>query len=217
MREIDALFFDLDGTLVDTAPDLAYALNRVLEEEGRAGLDFAQIRHVASDGSAGLLALGFGIDAEDADFSRLQQRLIDIYRDNLTRASTLFDGMDAVIDELDRRGTPWGVITNKPAFLTEPLLAGLALSARAACIVSGDTTPRSKPHPEPMLHACRLTGANPHRCFYVGDARRDIEAGRQAHMHTIAAAYGYLAQHEDPASWMADAIIFHPSELTRWL
>jgi phosphoglycolate phosphatase len=217
MAKYDVVFFDLDGTLVDTAPDLAYALNQVLEEEGKHPLPYEAIRAVASHGSAGLLGLAFGINPDDAEYASLQQRFITIYQANLTRASTLFPGMESVIESLEKSGIPWGVITNKPAYLTDPLMAGLGLHSRAACIVSGDTTANSKPHPEPMLHACKLTEADPAQCLYIGDAQRDIEAGRNANMYTIVACYGYLGAHDKPESWQADAMIQHPSELSQWI
>lgn len=217
MAKYDVVFFDLDGTLVDTAPDLAYALNQVLEEEGKSPLPYEAIRAVASHGSAGLLGLAFGISPDDAEYASLQQRFIAIYQANLTRDSKLFSGMETVIDSLDKAGIRWGVITNKPAYLTDPLMAGLGLNSRAACIVSGDTTANSKPHPEPMLHACKLTEADPAQCLYIGDAQRDIEAGRNANMHTIVACYGYLGEQDKPESWQADAMIQHPSELNQWI
>ncbi|WP_438971781.1 HAD-IA family hydrolase [Methylophaga sp.] len=217
MAKFDVVFFDLDGTLVDTAPDLAYALNRVLEEEGMPPLPYADIRPVASHGSPGLLKLGFGMTTSDDRFNSLQQRFIKIYQDNLTRESRLFEGMEAIIDSIEKAGKIWGVITNKPAFLTEPLMSGLKLDRRAACIVSGDTTVNSKPHPEPMLHACELTGVEPQKCLYIGDAQRDIEAGRNANMHTLIAKYGYISDEDHPENWQADAMISHPSEIMQWI
>jgi phosphoglycolate phosphatase len=217
MAKFDVVFFDLDGTLVDTAPDLAYALNQVLEQEGKSPLPYEAIRAVASHGSAGLLGLAFGIGTDHPQYNPLQQRFIEIYQANLTRDSRLFSGMENVIDKLDESGIRWGVITNKPAYLTDPLMRGLGLSSRAACIVSGDTTANSKPHPEPMLHACKLTEADPAQCLYIGDAQRDIEAGRNANMHTIVACYGYLGDNDNPESWLADAMIQHPSELSQWI
>lgn len=217
MAKFDVVFFDLDGTLVDTAPDLAYALNQVLEEQGKRPLPYETIRPAASHGSAGLLGLGFNLSPGSDSFKALQKRFVQIYQDNLTRQSSLFDGIAEVIDDLDSSGTKWGVITNKPAFLTEPLMTALDLNSRAACIVSGDTTANSKPHPEPMLHACKLTAADPASCIYIGDAQRDIEAGRNANMHTIVACYGYLGDDDQPENWQADAMINHPKELQQWL
>ncbi len=217
MSKFDVVFFDLDGTLVDTAPDLAYALNKVLQQEGRAALPYESIRGVASHGSAGLLGLAFGITTEHPEFSSLQKRFVQIYQDNLTRESNLFKGMQTVIDKLDDMKIKWGVITNKPAFLTKPLMAGLQLDQRAACIVSGDTTEQSKPHPAPMLHACKMVNTNPSHCVYIGDAERDIVAGRNADMHTLVARYGYLSDDDRPENWQADGIINHPEELLQWL
>ncbi|MTI64241.1 HAD-IA family hydrolase [Methylophaga sp.] len=217
MSQFDVFFFDLDGTLVDTAPDLAYALNQVLEQEGRAPLAYESIRAVASHGSAGLLGLAFGITADNPEFDVLQKRFVQIYHNNLTRESRLFEGMQRVIDKLDEIGKKWGVITNKPTFLTEPLMAGLNLKQRAACIVSGDTTEQSKPHPAPMLHACKLINMQPAQCVYIGDAERDIVAGRDADMHTIVACYGYLSDDDRPENWQADAMINQPEELLQWL
>jgi phosphoglycolate phosphatase len=217
MSQFDVFFFDLDGTLVDTAPDLAYALNQVLEQEGRAPLAYESIRAVASHGSAGLLGLAFGITADNPEFDSLQKRFVQIYHNNLTRESRLFEGMQRVIDKLDEIGKKWGVITNKPTFLTEPLMAGLNLKQRAACIVSGDTTEQSKPHPAPMLHACKLINMQPAQCVYIGDAERDIVAGRDADMHTIVACYGYLSDDDRPENWQADAMINQPEELLQWL
>jgi len=217
MSQFDVFFFDLDGTLVDTAPDLAYALNQVMEQEGRVPLPYASIREVASHGSAGLLGLGFGITTDNPEFASLQKRFVQIYQDNLTRESRLFEGMQKVIDKIDETGIKWGVITNKPQFLTEPLMTGLNLKQRAACIVSGDTTDQSKPHPAPMLHACKLVNVQPAQCVYIGDAERDIVAGRNVEMHTIAACYGYLSDDDRPENWQADAMINQPEELLQWL
>ncbi|MEC9313845.1 MAG: phosphoglycolate phosphatase [Pseudomonadota bacterium] len=217
MSRFDVVFFDLDGTLVDTAPDLAYALNQVLQQEGRDPLPYEAIRAVASHGSPGLLSLAFGITTDNPEFASLQQRFVQLYQDNLTRESNLFEGMQTVIDKLDDMGKKWGVITNKPAFLTEPLMAGLNLQQRAACIVSGDTTAQSKPHPAPMLHACKLVNIEPTDCVYIGDAERDIIAGRNADMHTLVARYGYLGDDDRPENWQADGMINHPEELLQWL
>jgi N-acetyl-D-muramate 6-phosphate phosphatase len=217
MARFDAVFFDLDGTLVDTAPDLAYALNQVLQQEGKSPLPYERIRSVASHGSPGLLKLAFGIQPEDPRFAALQQRFIQIYQDNISRESRLFEGMEDIIGKLDDMRIAWGVITNKPAFLTIPLMTELALNSRAACIVSGDTTTNSKPHPAPMLHACKLVGVTPSNCLYIGDAERDIQAGQHADMYTIVACYGYLGTDDKPENWQADGMIHHPSELDQWL
>lgn len=217
MAQYKAILFDLDGTLVDTAPDLGFALNSLLEQEGLPPLPHDIIRPVASNGSAGLLSLGFGLTTDDAAFRPLQQRFIHLYQDNIARGSHLFPGMPEVLDYLEQSDIIWGIVTNKPAFLTDPLAILLNLNERAACIVSGDTTPHAKPHPAPMLHACKLISIDPEHCLYVGDAARDIEAGKNAHMTTILARYGYISADDDPATWQADGSIDHPAELLKWL
>ncbi len=210
---INTVFFDLDGTLADTAPDLAYALNRVLEEEGRAPLPYEHIRPVVSHGGMALIRFGFGLEPEHPDFQRLRQRLLDIYRDNIARNTSLFPGMEALLDDIEVAGMKWGVITNKPAWLTDPLMDALGLTARATCIVSGDTTPKSKPHPEPMLYACRRAASDAAACVFIGDALRDIEAGRGVGMRTIAALFGYIGDTDRPQEWGADALVHHPQEI----
>lgn len=217
MLPINAVLFDLDGTLVDTAPDLAYALNTLLQEQGHSALPYEYIRPVASNGSAGLLGLGFGITTHHPEYKALQQRFLQLYQDNIARETRLFEGMEEVIAQLEKASITWGIVTNKPEFLTEPLVIALGLKNRAACIVSGDTTTHSKPHPAPMLYACELIQRQPEHCLYIGDAKRDIEAGKNANMQTMTARYGYLSNQDNPESWLADAIIDHPSELLQWI
>lgn len=214
---IKTVLFDLDGTLADTAPDLAYALNRVLTEQGRAELPFETIRPVVSHGGIALIQLGFGLEPEQPGFEPLRQRLLAIYRDNIARHTTLFEGMAQLLDTLEARALNWGVVTNKPGWLTEPLLQALGLYERAAAIVSGDTLPERKPHPAPMLLACEQAGSQAAECLYVGDAERDIEAGRNAGMKTLVAGFGYLGESDRPQSWGADGLIQHPDEVLTWL
>jgi len=217
LKKFSAILFDLDGTLVDTAPDLAFALNTLLEQEGYSTLPYEKIRPVASHGSAGLLGLGFGISTEDKNYSPLQKRFLQLYQDNIARETALFKGMEDVLSALEKANIAWGVVTNKPAFLTEPLMQQLNLSHRAACIVSADTTPFTKPHPAPMLHACEIIQHQPELCLYIGDAQRDIEAGKNAQMQTVTALYGYLSDQDDPDSWLADTVIKHPRDILKWL
>ncbi len=217
MSKYSAVLFDLDGTLVDTAPDLGFALNALLQQEGRPSIPHHLIRAEASNGSAGLLGLGFGISTDDVNYPPLQQRFIQLYQQNIARESILFSGMAAVLSQLEATPIPWGIITNKPAFLTTPLLAQLGLIERAACIVSGDTASHSKPHPAPMLYACKLIAQPPESCIYIGDAERDIKAGKNARMTTLTARYGYIDEHDDLESWQADGIIDHPNDLLQWL
>jgi 2-phosphoglycolate phosphatase len=214
---IRTVLFDLDGTLADTAPDLAQALNTVLAENGHPPLPYDRIRAEASYGGRGLIHLAFGLEPGDADYDRLRQRFLDLYREHLCEHTTIFPGMEPVLAELKRRGIVWGVVTNKPAYLTDPLLQQMGLADAAACIISGDTTANSKPHPEPLLHACRLAGSNPDQCLYVGDAERDIRAGRLAGMQTLAACFGYIRQGDDPRAWGADAMIDTPEAILHWL
>ncbi len=216
-HQIHTVLFDLDGTLADTAPDMAYALNRVREEQGLAPLAYSAIRPVVSHGATALVRLGLDLEAEDARFTALRQRFLDIYREHLARETRLFPGMGEVLDIIERRGMNWGVVTNKPAWLTDPLMEQLGLANRAACIVSGDTTPERKPHPAPMLYACHRAGSQSWQCLYVGDAQRDIEAGKRAGMKTLVALFGYIGEADEPHSWDADGMIRDPLEIFDWI
>lgn len=214
---IRTVLFDLDGTLLDTAPDLADALNTVLQENRHGPLPVAAIRSVVSHGATALIRLGFRLDETSPQFETLRRRLLEVYRDNLSNRTRPFPGMCEVLAELDRRGLRWGVVTNKPAWLTEPLLRDLGLFERSACVVSGDTLPVRKPHPAPLLHACAQAGSRPGHCVYVGDARRDIEAGRNAGMHTLLALFGYFLASDRPQEWEADGLLDTPQDLIHWL
>jgi phosphoglycolate phosphatase len=214
---IRTILFDLDGTLLDTAPDLAYALNQLRIEHSLDPLPYEKIRPVVSHGGRALIKLGFNISEADEQYASLRQRLLDIYRENIARHTTLFPGMQEVLEHIESHGLLWGVVTNKPAWLTEPLLKALKLMDRSTCVVSGDTTNNSKPHPEPMLHACQLSNSKVAECLYVGDAQRDIEAGKEAGMHTLAALYGYIEEDDDINRWGADAIIDKPEDIISWL
>ena len=214
---IRTVLFDLDGTLLDTAPDLAGALNCVLEEQGRPPLPFADIRPVVSHGGMALIRHGFGLDPGHPDFEPLRQRLLDIYRDNLAEKTRPFPGMKTLLERIEARGMNWGVVTNKPGWLTEPLLKAMNLYDRAATVVSGDTLPKRKPHPAPMLHACREAGSRVEQCVYVGDAERDIVAGRCADMHTLVALFGYIADDDQPAAWGANGMVEDPLQILDWI
>jgi len=216
-RAIRAVLFDLDGTFADTAPDLAYALNETLRLFGGSALPFASIRPHVSHGATALVRLGFGLEHGTEAFEARRRALLEVYAANLCRDTRPFDGIPALLDALEAHGLRWGIVTNKPSWLTDPLMAQLGLAARAGCIVSGDTTPTPKPHPAPILHACAQLGVSPAQCVYVGDAARDIEAGRRAGTATLAATFGYLQEHEDPAQWGADALVDGPLDLLDWL
>jgi len=214
---IRTVLFDLDGTLADTAPDLAYALNCVLEEQGQEALPFETIRPVVSHGGIALIKLGFGIDEEHQDFELLRQRLLEIYRENITRETELFPGMQDLLCAIEDEDMNWGVVTNKPTWLTEPLMESLSLTERAACVISGDTCENRKPHPEPILHGCHLAGSDVEHCLYVGDAERDIEAGRHAGVRTAVALFGYIGEDDNPQDWRADVLLDSPDDLQEWI
>jgi N-acetyl-D-muramate 6-phosphate phosphatase len=211
-----ALLLDLDGTLLDTAPDMAAALNALRQEHAAAPLPFASIRPHVSHGGAALVRLGFAGAAPD-EHERLRLRFLELYRGALATGTRLFPGFEEVLAALERAGVPWGIVTNKPGWLTAPLLESLGLASRAACVVAGDTLAKRKPHPEPLLHAAALAHRTPAECVFVGDTERDIIAGRAAGMHTVAVRYGYLAEGEDPAAWQPDGIVDRPAELLDWI
>ena len=214
---IRTVLFDLDGTLLDTAPDLAQALNAVLTENNRATLPYEAIRPVVSHGGIALIELGFELEQSDPSFDPLRQRLLEIYRENISRLTRPFPGITELLEKLEKRGLGWGVVTNKPGWLTDPLLKDLDLYDRAVAVVSGDTLDERKPHPAPMLYACELANSEPGQCVYIGDAQRDIEAGINAGMHTLVALFGYLQEQDDPRNWQADDMIETPLELLTWL
>lgn len=212
-----AVLFDLDGTLVDTAPDLAFALNEMLRRRGKPALARELTRPQASHGTRGLLRVGFEREPGHPDFDGLRQEFLGIYERNLTQSSLLFPGISEVLVALEAARTPWGVVTNKPSRYTEPLLNQLGLFERAACVVSGDTCPEPKPHPGPLLRACETMDLLPGDCLYVGDAARDIQAARAARMDAVVALYGYIGVDDRPGEWGANGFIDHPSELLNLL
>lgn len=211
------VLFDLDGTLADTAPDLADALNGVRDHRGLAPLSFDVIRPIVSHGADALIYLSFELSPDDDGYAEIREDLLDIYLNNIANKTRLFPGMAEVLETIENTGRNWGVVTNKPSWLTEPLLRALNLHERAACIVSGDTASKRKPDPEPMLFASSLVGSHCHECLYVGDAERDIEAGRRAGMKTLAALFGYIDDHDRPETWGADGMINQPGEILDWL
>jgi len=211
------ILFDLDGTLVDTAHDLGYALNLQRERHGMAVLPLDVIRPYASHGSRGLLAVGFGLSPEDEGFELMREEYLALYDQVLTRKPVLFEGVAELLDMLDKRTMPWGVVTNKPRRFTQPLLQNIGLLERAACVVSGDDAARPKPHPDTLFLACEQAGVSPEKCWYVGDAERDIQAGKAAGMQTVVALYGYLGEDDRPAEWGADIAVNSPLELLELL
>jgi N-acetyl-D-muramate 6-phosphate phosphatase len=211
-----AVLFDLDGTLLDTAPDMIAALNTLRTEESCDPLPYALARTQVSHGSTGLLHLAFP-ELAGNDFEAMRARFLSLYEARLTQDTALFDGCAAVLEALGQQGLAWGVVTNKPAFLTQPLLVALGLAQRAGCIVSGDTLPERKPHPAPLLHAARQLGIPPQHCVYVGDAERDVQSARSAGMPVLLALYGYLGPNDRPDAWQPDAQIRSPLEILHWL
>lgn len=213
-----AVLFDLDGTLLDTAPDMIHALNVVCRERAVPEVPFERARPYVSNGAVGLLRLAFPAFDPQRD-KTLHQSFLEHYGKRLAVETRLFEPLDALLAGLEARNVPWGVVTNKPAFLTEPLLAALGLHHRSACTVSGDTLPERKPHPRPVSFALECIGAgkDPARAVYIGDARRDIESGRAAGTRTIAVRYGYVEPGQDPATWGADRLVETTVELVNLL
>jgi len=208
-----AVLFDLDGTFADTAPDLGAALNHVRSLHHLPPLPLEITRLQASHGSAGLLKLGFNIEPDAPKFAALRDALLAHYTDNICVHTTLFPGMPELIDILEQRGLPWGIVTNKPHRFTMPLMQALGYDRRAACIVSGDTCTHAKPHPEPMLFAAKSIGVAAQNCLYLGDDKRDMEAGSAAGMKSIIALFGYINPEADLKTWQADDAIASPLDL----
>jgi phosphoglycolate phosphatase len=209
-----ALLFDLDGTLLDTAPDMVAALNALRTEEGLPPLPFEALRPFVSHGARGLVEAGFP-DVPPVLHDPLRLRFVHRYREALSGGTRLFPGCEALLARLEAAGVPWGIVTNKPGWLATPLLQDLNLGTRTACLVAGDTLSVRKPDPAPLFHAAKLLGLAPETCVYAGDAERDIQAARGAGMRAIAVGWGYYAPGEDPAGWRPDAIAATPAALAR--
>jgi phosphoglycolate phosphatase len=214
---VRAVLFDLDGTLLDSAPDLAGAANAMRMQRGLAALPLEQFRSHSGSGARGMLRVAFGVEPGHDGFDDLKQQFFAEYQERLTALTRPFEGVDRLIDALSVAGWPWGVVTNKGERFTGPLMRAMPLFASAATVISGDTTAHAKPHPAPLLEAARRMGLPPSECLYVGDDLRDIQAGRAAGMRTVAAMYGYLGAGADVAAWDADQVISTPTELLKWL
>ena len=212
-----AVLFDLDGTLADTLPDLSHALSEAMIEHNIAPVEAAVLRPFVSRGARAMAAQACGAETDATTLEQIVTRFLALYGAGVSRHTRLFDGMPALLDELQRRAIPWGVVTNKRAEFSEPLMRALDPQTRAACIVSGDSTANAKPHPQPLLHACKLLGGAPRHCVYVGDAQTDVLAARRAGMRSVVALYGYIAPQDNPRDWQADATIDAPRELLAWL
>ena len=213
---IRCVLFDLDGTLADTAPDLAAALNKMRTDRGLEALPLDPLRRMASSGARGLVGVGFNLKPGDAEYEAHRIEFLANYEAALHVHTRLFDGVEALLAaiEVDRK---WGVVTNKAKRFTDPLSRSIGFTGRASCVVSGDTTPHAKPHPAPLLHAAAVSGVAAHECIYVGDDLRDIEAGRAAGMKTLAVTWGYLGDTDPPETWGADAVIARPAQVLEYL
>ena len=216
-KNIDAVLFDLDGTLIDSAPDLGAAADQMRTARGLVSLPLSDYRPMAGAGARGMIGVAFGLAPDHANFEVLKEEFLSNYESRLTVLTYAFDGVAELIADIVAQGLKWGVVTNKSARFTLPLTKAMSLFSTAQTIVSGDTTPHAKPHPAPLLEAARQLGVAPGRCLYVGDDERDIVAGRAAGMPTVAAAYGYLGVSSNTAAWKADATIIAPGLLLNFL
>jgi 2-phosphoglycolate phosphatase len=214
---IRGVLFDLDGTLIDSAPDLAGAANRLRAEHGMAPLPLAQLRPMVGSGARGMVGVAFGVAPGEPRFEPLRDAFLAHYEAGLLEKTHPFDGVDAMLSALEAAGIPWGIVTNKATRFTTPIVAGLGLVQRAAVVVCGDTTSRSKPHPEPLWHAARAMGLAPGDVVYVGDDLRDAQAAQAAGMAMVVATWGYLGLGEPVHNWGADALADAPSQLLDWL
>jgi N-acetyl-D-muramate 6-phosphate phosphatase len=211
-----AIFFDLDGTLIDSAPDLGAAADQLRTDRGLPAIDLAEYRSLAGAGARGMLKIAFGMTPEHADYEALREEFYLNYEQRLTKLTYAFDGVRELLDGLDAQRILWGIVTNKSRRFTDPLVAQMPLLTPARAVVSGDTTPHAKPHPAPLIEAARIAGVDAKRCWYVGDDRRDIEAARAAGMFSIAATWGYLGEHA-VETWGADRISHTPTQLLQLL
>lgn len=207
---VSAVLFDLDGTLVDSAPDLGAAADELRMARGMPSLPMTDYRPMAGSGARGMLAVAFGITPEHPDFEALKEEFFRNYERRLTQSTLAFDGVAELISSIVARGMKWGVVTNKSSRFSEPLTGAMPIFSSAGAIVSGDTTPHSKPHPEPLFEAARRLNVAPQSCIYVGDDERDIVAGKAAGMPTVAACYGYLGNKAETNAWGADAYVQAP-------
>lgn len=212
-----AVLFDLDGTLVDSAPDLAGAANELRAVRGLPPLPFERLRPMVGTGARGMVGTALGVKPDDDGFEALRDEFLALYERRLLRETAVFAAIEPVLRQLEASALPWGIVTNKALRFATPLVEGLALHTRAAVLIGGDSTPHAKPHPAPLLEAARRLGVAPAACAYVGDDHRDVLAGRAAGMATVAAGWGYLGAGEAIADWGADIVIDAPHALLHWL
>lgn len=215
--KLSCVLFDLDGTLVDTAPDLVLCLNKALSSHGLMTVSADTIKPFISFGAVAMINESLDQSISEALRADILETMLDLYQNNIAEHTVFFKGMSETLDAIEAQGLKWGVVTNKRERFTNPLMDALKLTARAACIVSGDTTTNPKPHVEPMLAACKQAAVKPQECVYIGDASHDIIAGKNAQMKTLAALYGYLKPEDMPETWGADALIKSPKQLATWI
>ena len=214
--KLSCVLFDLDGTLVDTAPDLIACLNLSLDQHGFDQVPSQQVKPFISYGAAAMISKSI-INTDDKTQADILETMLALYENNIAKHSQFFSGITDTLETIEALNLKWGIVTNKRERFTHPLVKAFKLTERAACIISGDTTANSKPHPEPMLTACSQANVNPKECVYIGDALHDIDAGKNANMKTLAATYGYLKPDDNPTNWGADALIESPKQLTSWI
>jgi 2-phosphoglycolate phosphatase len=215
--KLSCVLFDLDGTLVDSAPDLISSLNKALELHGFSSAAPETIKPLISLGAIAMIKESVNGSVNEALRADILETMLDHYQNNIAEHTVFFPGIAEILNAIEAQGLKWGVVTNKRERFTHPLMEALKLTSRADCIVSGDTTANSKPHPEPMLAACKQARVKPHECVYIGDALHDITAGKQAQMKTLAALYGYLKPGDMPETWGADALIESPEQISTWI
>lgn len=215
--DVAAVLFDLDGTLIDSAPDLGAAADQLRLVRQLPSLPLEHYRPLAGAGARGMLSVAFGMTPEHPEFAQLREEFFTNYENRIDRSTLVFDGVAQLVQRLEQRPLPWGVVTNKMQRFTRLITQRMDLFASAGTVISGDTTAHAKPHPAPLLEAARQLGVAPERCVYVGDDERDIQAGRAAGMKTVAAAYGYLGDNADAAQWGADVLIASPLDLLHYL
>ncbi len=216
-NNVETILFDLDGTLLDTHLDLSGALNRVLEDHGQPPLPTESLRSLASKGSMVMVCRAFGCQPEDDQAKSLLNRMLNAYEENIAVHTRFFPGMDSILEKIEASGRKWGIVTNKPGYLTDRLLNILTMPSTPGIVVSGDTLTVKKPHPLPLIHACNHLRGDPASTIYIGDDERDVQAGRSAGMRTLAASWGYIAAEEDPHAWGADEVIDQAADILPWL
>src|SRR5436190_19955844 len=214
---IRAVLFDLDGTLLDTVPDLVFALNQLRNERGILDLTITAIRRIASLGSRAFIKKAFDLHDDHPELNTLREKFLTLYLKHLADTTTLFPEIDNVLLHLEQQNIPWGIVTNKLTKHTTPLLKALRLDQRTACVICGDSLSKAKPDPLPLLHACELLKQAPQDCLYIGDAETDVHASKAAGLKSLVAMYGYIGENENPLSWQADGYIQSPKDILTWL